>query len=200
MLWATARQRSRDLTPARSYFIADHAAGKTGALLPVLMNSTDTGEMRMNRKLVSAAVLVSLFAFTSMAEPKKVFAPPAGSKVASGQQLDIYVVLKESKPFAATSSVLNIYETTVVVHQTRKHGRQRFKGRLEAIDADLLDPSMWQVGDFDGDGLDDYRAVAGISKNGCRTWATQTWLRDRERFTFGAKITYLTDASGKEVK
>jgi len=135
-----------------------------------------------------------------MAEAKKVFAPPAGTKVASGKQFDIYVVLKESKPFAATGSVLNIYAITVVVHKTRKHGRQRFKSRLEAVDADLLDPSMWQVGDFDGDGLEDYRAVAGISKNGCRTWATQTWLPKRERFTFGAKITYLTDASGKEVK
>jgi len=154
----------------------------------------------MSRKLISAAVLVSLLAFTSMAEAKKVSSAPAGTKVAGGKQFDIYVVLKESKPFAATSSMLNIYATTVVVHQTRKHGRQLFKSRLEAIDADLLDPSMWQVGDFDGDGLEDYRAVAGISKNGCRTWATQTWLPKRERFTFGAKITYLTDASGKEVK
>ena len=96
--------------------------------------------------------------------------------------------------------MLNIYQTTVVVHQTRKHGRQRKGGRLEAIDADLLDPAMWQVGDFDADGLDDYRAVAGISKKGCRTWATQTWLPDNERFTFGAKIIYLTDASGKQVE
>ena len=154
----------------------------------------------MNRKLISAAVLVSLLAFTSMAEAKKENSAPAGTKVASGKQFDIYVILKKSKPFAATGLALNIYATTVVVHQTRKHGLQRFKSRLEALDADLLDPSMWQVGDFDGDGLEDYRAVAGISKNGCRTWATQTWLPERERFTFGAKISYLTDASGKEVK
>jgi hypothetical protein len=154
----------------------------------------------MNHKLVSAAVLASLLAFTSMAEAKKISSTPAGTKVASGKQFDIYVVLKESKPFAATSSVLNIYTTTVVVHKTRKHGRQLFKSRLESIDADLLDPSMWQVGDFDGDGLEDYRAVAGISKNGCHTWATQTWLPKRERFTFGAKINYLTDANGKEVR
>ncbi|HEY4698454.1 MAG TPA: hypothetical protein VIH29_10695 [Gallionella sp.] len=154
----------------------------------------------MSHKIISAAVLVSLLAFTSVAEAKKLSSTPAGAKVASGKQFDIYVVLKESKPFAATGLVLNIYSTTVVVHQTRRHGLQRFKSRLEAIDADLLDPSMWQVGDFDGDGLEDYRAVAGISKNGCRTWATQTWLPKRERFTFGAKITYLTDASGNEVK
>lgn len=153
----------------------------------------------MNHKLVSAAVLVSLLAFTSMAEAKKVNPPPAGTKVASGKQFDIYVVLKESKPFAATSSVLNIYATTIVVHKTRKHGRQLFKNRLESVDADLLDPSMWQVGDFDGDSLEDYRAVAGISKNGCRTWATQTWLPKRERFTFSAKIPYLTDANGNVV-
>lgn len=154
----------------------------------------------MNRKLVSAAILVSLLAFTSSAEAKKASSAPAGSKVAGGKHLDIYVVLKESRPFARTGLMLNIYATTVIVHQTRKHGRQRFKSRLESIDADLLDPSMWQVGDFDGDGFEDYRAVAGIDKNGCRTWSTQTWLPKRERFTFGAKITYLTDASGKEVK
>jgi len=154
----------------------------------------------MNGKFISAAALVSLLAFTSMAEAKKLSSTPAGTKVASGKQFDIYVVLKESKPFAATNLMLNIYATTVVVHRTPRHGRQLFKSRLEAIDADLLDPSMWQVGDFDGDGLEDYRAVAGISKNGCRTWATQTWLPKRERFTFGAKISYLTDASGKEVE
>lgn len=154
----------------------------------------------MNHKLLSAAALVSLLAFTSMAEAKKLSSTPTGTKVASGKQFDIYVALKESGPFAATGSVLNIYATTIVVHNTRKHGRQLFKSRLEAIDADLLDASMWQVGDFNGDGLEDYRAVAGIGKNGCRTWATQTWLPDRERFTFAAKISYLTDASGKEVK
>jgi len=154
----------------------------------------------MNRKLVSAAFFVSLLTLTSMAEAKKEYLAPTGKKVASGQQLEIYVALKESKPFAATSSVLNIYATTVVVHQTSKHGRQRFLSRLEAIDADLLDTSMWQVGDFDGDGFEDYRAVAGISKNGCRTWATQTWITARERFTFGKHISYLTDANGNEVK
>lgn len=156
----------------------------------------------MSRKLVSAAFFFSFVAFASMAEAKnkKAYLTPAGSKVASGQQFDIYVVQKESKPFAGTGSVLNIYATTVVVHQTRKHGRQRFSSRLEAIDADLLDPTMWQVGDFDGDGFEDYRAVAGISRNGCRTWATQTWIPERERFTFAKKISYLTDANGNEVK
>ena len=154
----------------------------------------------MSHKLIYAAVLFSLLTLTSMVEAKKEFSAPTGKKVASGKQFDIYVVLKESGPFAATGSVLNIYSTTVVVHQTRKHGRQRFPSRLEAIDADLLDPSMWQVGDFNGDGFEDYRAVAGLSKNGCRTWQTQTWLPDREHFTFAAKISYLTDASGKEVK
>jgi hypothetical protein len=154
----------------------------------------------MNHKLISAAVLVSLLGFTAMAEAKKLSSTPTGKKVASGKQFDIYVELRQSKPFAATGLKLNIYATTVVVHHTRKHGRQLFKSRLEAIDADLLELSMWQVGDFDGDGLEDYRAVSGISKKGCRTWATQTWLPERERFTFAAKISYLTEASGKEVK
>lgn len=135
-------------------------------------------------------------AFAAKQPPKE----PDGVKVAGGQQFDIYVVRKESKPFAAAGSVLNIFQATVVVHHTPKHGRQLKGSRLEAIDADLLDPSMWQVGDFDGDGLDDFRAVAQISKNGCRTWQTQTWLPDRERFTFGAKIAYQTDANGKSVK
>jgi hypothetical protein len=154
----------------------------------------------MNHKLVSAAVLASLLAFTAVAEAKRVSSGITGKKVASGKQFDIYVELRETKPFAATSLVLNIYATTVVVHHTRKHGRQLLKSRLEAIDADLLDPLMWQVGDFDGDGLEDYRVVSGIGKNNCRTWVTQTWLPERERFTFAAKISYLTDASGKEVK
>lgn len=154
----------------------------------------------MSHKLVSAAALVSLLAFTSMAEAKKTASVPKGTKVASGKQFDIYVALKHSQPFAGTSSMLNIYSTTVVVHQTGTHGRQRFFSRLEAIDANLLDPSMWQVGDFNGDGFDDYRAVSGINTNGCHTWSTQTWLPKRARFTFGAKIAYMTDASGKEVK
>jgi hypothetical protein len=153
----------------------------------------------MSYKQFSVACLAVLLAFSSMAEAKKIPSIPEGSKVASSPQFDIYVVLKESKPWVATNLVLNIYATTVVVHHTRKHGRQLFKGRLEAVDANLLDSSKWQVGDFNGDGFDDYRAVAGANK-GCSNWQTQTWLPDRERFTFAAKITYLTDASGKEVK
>ena len=126
--------------------------------------------------------------------------PPAGKKVAGGPAFDIYTVRKESRPFAATGAVLNIFETTVVVHHTPKHGRQLKRSRLEAIDADLLDPSTWQVGDFDKDGFDDYRSVAQITKKGCRIWATQTWLPDRERFTFSAKIVWQTDASGQPLK
>jgi hypothetical protein len=120
--------------------------------------------------------------------------------VASGQQFDIYVVKKESKPFAATGLTLNIFQATVVVHHTAKHGRQLKGGRAEAIGADLLDPSMWLVGDFDGDGFDDYRFVAQVGKQGCRTWSTWLWLPDRERFTLGAKIVYQTDASNSPVK
>jgi len=154
----------------------------------------------MNHKLISAAVLVSLLAFTSMAGAKKLPSTPTGTKVVSGRQFDIYVELKESKPFAATNSMLNIYSTTVVVHQTSKPGRQRFISRMEAFDANLLDPSMWQIGDFNGDGFDDYRAVSSINNDGCRTWTTQIWLPKRARFTYGAKNPYITDANGKRVK
>jgi len=154
----------------------------------------------MSHKLLSVVTLMCLLALAQLAEAKKISSTPAGIKVASGEQFDIYVALKESEPWAGTNMMLNIYKTTVVVHHTRKRGRQRFGGRLEAVDADLLDSSMWQVGDFNKDGFDDYRVVSGRDKKGCSNWQTQTWLPDRERFTFAAKISYLTDASGKEVK
>lgn len=125
---------------------------------------------------------------------------PAGTKVISGAAFDIFVERTGTKPFGIAGSSLSIFATTVVVHDSGKHGRQLIRGRAEAIDADLLDASMWQVGDFDGDGHDDYRAVSQIAKKGCRVWATQTWLPDRERFTFAAKIVYLTDARGQPVK
>ena len=154
----------------------------------------------MNHKLTSVAVIAGLLAFTSTVEAKSLSSTPRGTKVANGKQFDIYVELKESKPFAATNSMLNIYSTTVVVHQTGKNGNQRFISRMEAFDANLLDPLMWQVGDFNGDGFEDYRAVSGISNEGCHTWTTQTWLPKSERFTRGAKVNYITDASGKKVK
>lgn len=155
------------------------------------------------RTLQLATVFISIFCVSFVAPTgaaTKEFKPPEGVKVASGQAFDIYVVKKESKPFAATGFTLNIFQAVVVVHQTRKHGLQRKGARAEAIDADLLDPAMWQVGDFDGDGFDDYRYVAQIGKKGCRTWNTWLWLPDKERFTLGAKINHQTDASGKTVK
>ncbi|HTN93710.1 MAG TPA: hypothetical protein VMJ33_03940 [Gallionella sp.] len=154
----------------------------------------------MNDKLIFVAVFFSLLAFASTAEAKKPPLAPAGTKVASGKQFDIYAELKESKPFPATNSMLNIYTITVVVHPTRKRGRQHFVSSMEAFDANLLDPSMWQVGDFNGDGYDDYRAVSGINNDGCHTWTTQTWLSTRARFTYHSKITHITDANGKTVK
>ena len=147
------------------------------------------------------ALLLGVFSVGAVEAAKKEFKPPDGVKVASGQAFDIYVVRKESKPFAATSYMLNIFASEVVVHQTRRtKGRQRYPSRKEAIDADLLDPAMWQVGDFDGDGYDDYRFVAHLSKKGCRTWSTWLWLPDKERFTLGAKIKHQTDANGKSLK
>jgi len=124
--------------------------------------------------------------------------PPDGVKVAGSAQLDIYVERKESKH--AAGYVLNLFNATIVVHHTARHGRQLLRQRREAVDADLLDPSMWQVGDFDGDGLDDFRVVIAISKQGCRTWSTEIWTADRDRFTASANIAYLTDASGQQVK
>ena len=149
--------------------------------------------------LASVSVLCIFFASPALAAAKEIKLPD-GVKVASGQAFDIYVVKKESKPFAATGFTLNIFQAVVVVHQTRTHGRQRKGDRAEAIDADLLDPAMWQVGDFDGDGFDDYRFVAQMSKKGCRNWNTWLWLPDKERFTLGAKIKHQTDANGKPVK
>lgn len=154
----------------------------------------------MGHKLATTAFLAGLLAYTSMAEAKKPPSTPKGTKVASGKSFDIYVELKESKPFATTGSMLNIYATTVVVHKTRKHGRQLYTSRLEAYDANLLEPVMWQVGDFNGDGFEDYRAVSGINNKDCHTWATQTWLPKRERFTFSENIVYITDANGKQIK
>ena len=154
----------------------------------------------MRYKILFIACFAGLLSYSLPATAKKTPSTPNGTKVASGAQFDIYAALTESKPWAGKTLKLNIYATTVVVHQTRKHGRQLFRGRLEAVDADLLDSTMWQVGDFNGDGFDDYRAVSGRDKNGCSNWQTQTWLPDSERFTFSAKIQYLTNTSGKEVK
>ena len=160
----------------------------------------------MRRAYLIATVLALAFSLCdsivapASAAPKE-FKPPDGVKVASGKQFDIYVVKKESKPFGTTGFMLNIFASEVVVHQTRRTGgRQRYSSRKEAIDADLLDATMWQVGDFDGDGFDDYRVVAQVTRQGCRVWRTWLWLPDRERFTLGAKIVYQTDASGKPVK
>jgi hypothetical protein len=165
-----------------------------------ILACASTRKYEMRYMIVFVACLAGLLSYSLPATAKKTHSGPAGTKVTSGAQFDIYVALSESKPWADTNLKLNIYATTVVVHQTRKHGRQLFRSRLEAVDADLLDSTMWQVGDFNGDGFDDYRVVSGRDKNGCSNWQTQTWLPDSERFTFSAKIQYLTDARGNEVK
>ena len=154
----------------------------------------------MNRKIISTAVLACLLAFGSTVDAKKLSSAPKGTKVISGRQFDIYVELKESRPFPATSSMLNIYSTTVVVHHAGVRGRQHFVSRMEAFDANLLEPSMWQIGDFNGDGYDDYRAVSGINNEGCHTWTTQVWLPKRARFSYHTKITHVTDANGREIE
>lgn len=152
----------------------------------------------MNRKLVSAAVLMSLFAFTSVAEAKKVFAPPAGSKVAAGKFFEVYVVKKEEKP-APANYTLHIFQAVFVV-QTRKHGIQRHTTRVETLDADLLDPKSWEIADLDGDGMEDYRVLKQVTKGGCQVWNASRWKADRERFTSGGmKLARFVDAHGKQV-
>jgi hypothetical protein len=159
--------------------------------------------MKHLRRILSASalalVLCNLAAGPAIAA-KKEYKPPAGVKVASGPMFDIHVEQVESKPFASTGFRLNIFQTVVVVHHTRKHGRQRYGGRAESIDGNLLDAAMWQVADFNGDGFDDYRYVAQLSPKGCRTWDTWLWLPERERFTFGAQVKHQTDAAGKPIK
>lgn len=151
--------------------------------------------------IVAAIVLtLGIFSASPAFAAKKEFKPPDGVKVASGEKFDIYVVKKESGPFGTSGSTLNIFHAEVVVHQTRKRGLQRYGGRKEAINADLLDPTMWQIGDFDGDGFDDYRVVAYFGKSGCRAWTTMLWLPEREHFRRGVKINHQTDANGKLVK
>ena len=150
--------------------------------------------------LIALAFGAAFFGCVSASATKKPPKEPNGARVADGAQIAIYVLAKESRPFAQTGFQLNIFEASIVVKQTQKHGRQIIRSRLEAIDADLLDPGMWQVGDFNGDGLDDFRAVAQITKKGCRVWNTETWLPDRERFTFAEKIKYHSDADGNPVK
>lgn len=146
------------------------------------------------------ALLLGIFSVGPVEAAKKEFKPPDGVKVASGEKFDIYVVKKETGPFGTDGSTLNIFHAEVVVHQTRKRGLQRYGGRKEAINADLLDPTMWQIGDFDGDGFDDYRVVAYFGKSGCRAWTTMLWLPEREHFRRGVKINHQTDANGKLVK
>jgi hypothetical protein len=151
-------------------------------------------------QLFSIAFYIALCASAPALASKKVPSEPPGVKVASSAQIAIYVVSKQSRPFAQTGPQLNIFEASIVVNNTLKHGRQIIRSRFEAIDADLQNPAMWQIGDFDGDGLDDMRAVAHISKQGCRVWTTQTWAPDGGNFTFAKKIDYKTDAAGTLVK
>ena len=165
--------------------------------LPTRFFSPRLGPLIVAAWLLTLGALAAPPAFAAQKE----FKPPDGVKVASGQAFDIYVVRKESKPFAATGYMLNIFASEVVVHQTRRtKGRQRYPSRKEAIDADLLDPAMWQIGDFDGDGFDDYRVVNYLRKNVCRNWTTWLWLPGPERFTRSSTIKHTTDARGKPLK
>ena len=144
------------------------------------------------------AVLAGLLALPSTAEAGREFKPPSGIKVASGESFDIYVEKKEEKP-ASANSTLFIYEAVIVVHKTRR-GRQQQIHRVEARDADLLNPKHWEIADLDGDGLEDYRVVKHVTKGGCQFWEAMRWKADRERFTNGGmEFGRYVDAKGKPV-
>jgi len=150
--------------------------------------------------LLTGLLLMSLGAPTSMlsAQRARRVKPPPGVQVSTSANLEIYVESEGTKPYPG-GRTLHVVKASVVVLKTAKHGRQRKIERAEAINADLLNPDMWRIGDFDGDGFDDYRVVKEISASGCRTWWTWTYLPDRERFTFASTIAWQTDAAGKPV-
>jgi len=151
--------------------------------------------------LLTGLLLLSLGAPTSMlsAQRARRVKPPAGVQVSTSANLEIYVESEGTKPYPG-GRTLHVVKASVVVLKTAKHGRQRKIERAEAINADLLNPDMWRIGDFDGDGFDDYRVVKEISASGCRTWWTWTYLPDRERFTLASTIAWQTDAAGKPVR
>ncbi len=160
----------------------------------------------MNRKLVSAAILASLIALTSVAEAKKVSQPPAGTKVAAGKFFEVYVLKKEEQPaWAGTDFTMHIYEVVFVV-QTRKRGThgsgiQRQRTQVSALDADLLNPKSWEITDLDGDGLEDYRVLKQVRKGGCQDWDARLWNAKRESFTTAGSIAFVrsVNAKGKQV-
>jgi hypothetical protein len=151
--------------------------------------------------LLTGLLVMSLGAPTSMlsAQRARRVKPPAGVQVSTSANLEIYVESEGTKPYPG-GRTLHVVKASVVVLKTAKHGRQRKIERAEAINADLLNPDMWRIGDFDGDGFDDYRVVKEISASGCRTWWTWTYLPDRERFTLASTIAWQTNAAGKPVR
>lgn len=161
----------------------------------------------MNRKLVSAAVLVSLLVLTSAVEAQnKVFKPPADTKVAAGKFFEVYVLKKHEEPaWAGTNFTRHQYEVVFVV-QTRKRGTrgsgiQRQPTQVTALDADLLNPKSWEIADLDGDGLEDYRVLKQIWKGGCQDWDARLWNAKRESFTTAGSFAFVrsVNAKGKQV-
>ena len=145
-----------------------------------------------------AVVVIGLACNGALASQRRGQAPvPSGSKVASGRHFDVYVVKTEEKP-AAAGYVLRIFQMEAVA-RTAKHGIQRFKRRLEAMDADLLDARNWEIVDFDRDGWDDFRYVSGVTKKGCRTWEAERWEPEHDRFMLAAKFARWSDAQNKPV-
>ncbi|HEX7284876.1 MAG TPA: hypothetical protein VF532_01765 [Candidatus Angelobacter sp.] len=149
------------------------------------------------RSLV-ARLTVSCVLFGTLFATSKPSVPPPGKKVATGQFFEVYVSKAEEKP-APAGYISRVFKVIVVAH-THKHGIQRFTMRMETLDADLLEPKNWEIKDLDGDGMDDFRSLAQVTKKGCQVWPAQRWEKDRERFTSGGpKLARHVDASGKPV-
>lgn len=144
------------------------------------------------------AVALSCLLGSAVSADAKDTPAPSGTKVATGNFFEVYVLKKEEKP-AAANYVGRVYQVTIVA-RTAKHGTQRFARRIETLDADLLVPGNWEIADLDGDGLDDLRYLAQQTKAGCRVWPALRWEKDRERFTQGgAQLARYVDALGKAV-
>lgn len=121
---------------------------------------------------------------------------PTGTKMAKGRHFEIYVSKDSEKPGPADTK-LYVF-AVLAVAETKHHGIQQLKLRIETINADLLNPTSWQVIDFDEDHWDDFRYVSGITSAGCRTWEAKRWDAEHERFTSAPKYARHTNADGSE--
>jgi len=152
----------------------------------------------VSSKTVSLAIALCALS-SGVAQSRNESPPPAGTKVATGNFFDVYVLEKE-KQAAPANYVARVYQVTFLARTTR-HGVQRFTKRIETLDADLLSDANWQVADLDGDRLDDVRYLAQRTKSGCEVWPALRWEKVRERFTQGGpQMARQVDARGRVVQ